>query len=1382
MTKLYIRKGISVLLLLSLTHFIHAQKQSPQQRLRANSKVAEFTLNPSLKTPASITFTSTANVPLQQAKTVIQDLFQLSGKNELQLVGSTELKGSIKVEKYKQYFQGIKVEHSIYNVISSNGVISAITAEAYDLGGAFKTNPGLPAESAKAKALDFVRATKYAWEAIEEDKRLYPGHPYMQMQLEALKQQYTPKGELVIAQDVYGTKEPRLAYKFEVFAVQPLGHYKIYVDAENGKILLRDAVIKHADKIKNTSKPDSLRFIPNYQYYNLAQKGQIRYSPPKATASVLGTGLTRYAGVRNIYTKKITVPLGQTVKDPNNPDAPLSYSGVNLRVPVSGDEVYVLIDDTRGGGIETYDCNAVGGVPLSLPQIQATGLAFVDRDNNWKDEPDVLGLPSREDLIRGNPARDGSNGALEATNDDVAIDAHWGAGIVYDYWKNIHDRLSYDNKNSAIKSYVHYGPAYDNAFWNGSSMTYGDGSGTAVNGGFRPLVSLDVCGHEIGHGVCTFTSDLVYESESGAMNEGFSDIWAAAVERYANIKVDPTLPYQYFQIGEQISADNIGLRRMDNPKSNSNPDTYGGRYWENPDCVPNLANDQCGVHTNSGVLNKWFYLMVQGPGTTTGSFPYTDDGRADAGTAAGQENLGNNYGALPNFNGIGFDKAEQITYLTELALTPNAKFADARAASIAAAKVLYGPCSQEEITVTNAWFGVNVGAAWTGCTAPTLSVNVLDTVVVEGSGACGAFTEVAIGVNLAFSQATPTTVSFTLAGNAEAHDYSLSEASVTFNAGETGNKVLRLRIFHDDMVEGDETIVLNASSTVASLNLSKTIVIQDDDVLPKIGNTFTILSENFESTPDNALPAGWAKVNKTNPSGAEWNVRARPVTALPTIAWLTRRAYVYNPNLPIIPPVLDPRDQAAYDPTVASQVILRTPLIDARGLDSVRLQFVWSAGGEGACEPACDYGEVVYSFDGVNFNRFDVDTSGSEARTASESLYLSPVDSNYNQVLPRVVSNRQFYLGFKWVNDDLATISPNSITIDNVVVTGQGRKIESDSASTVSTPVRVEPGNPVYFYSEDDKGLLSRIVNAGVDLGCVKDTLIQTGNGTVPYAGGRRTRKVHEITPSQNSGGTYTLTLYYTLAELEGFSVPPSQLRILKSNAADIDNSVGANSLVVTPTEVIDSSAQGFYGFIATFNGFSKFAIVEPSLSPLPVNCLDFKASKGADNVSLSWKVSGDAAGVQYELERSEDGSQFTRLSTVAANGAGQYNFTDRGVAGLKGAYYRIKAVERNGAGRFLCTVLFVSFDGRNVFTVSNVYPNPGKNEASVNVMLGSARKLRIEYLNSVGQLVSTQQTQLSAGATRVQLQVQPLAAGTYLLQFKDEEGRIVNTQQFIKH
>lgn len=1336
-----------------------------------------------LQTPSSVFFTEGSGLSSAQAREVIRSRFNLAKENELRSVSTTSLASGVVVEKFKQYFRGIVVEHSAYNVVSKSGVIFSVQAESYPLEASFSITPQLNAETAKGAALNYVRADKYAWDALEEDKRLFLGNAYIQAQLEALKQTYTPKGELVIAKDAFGSKRARLAYKFDVFAVQPMSRRLVYVDALTGKILLSDAVIKHADRVKKDPKPDSLAYMPNYRYYNLATKDQIRHAPRRTTASVTGTVLTRYAGTRQVYTTRITVPAAGA-QDPNSPPLPLTYSGIDPRVPVTGRDVYILKDDTRGGGIETYDLNGVGGAPVSLPGVYSQALAFVDKDNNWKDESDN-GLTTMEDHLRG-LTRDGTIGANEAFNDDIAFDAHWGAGIVYDYWKQIHQRLSYDNKNSAIKSYVHYGPAYDNAFWNGSVMTYGDGSGTSVNGGFRPLTSLDVCGHEIGHGVCSNTADLVYQGESGAMNEALSDIWAAGIERFAKLHVDNTLNYQYFQIGEQIAADNVGLRRMDNPKAYSNPDTYGGRYWSDPNCTPTLANDECGVHNNSGVLNHWFYLLVQGPKTTTGSPVYTDDGRADAGTTTVTENLGNNYGILGpvatggsgQFLGLGFDKAEQITYLMELTLTPNATYAEARVASINAAKVLYGVCSQEVISATDAWYAVNVGPAWAGCTAPTLSVNLLTTTVNEGSGDCGSYTDYTVGISLTVPQLTATTVAFsTGSGTAEVgDDYQLMGTSASFAAGETGNKSVVLRVYNDDMVEGDETIVLNAVSTLGAFNFTQTITIADDDVLPKLGNTFTLLTENFESVADDALPSGWAKVNKTNPAGGEWNVRQSP--AVSTLSWTTKRAYVYNPTLAALTPAV--KGQALYDPTVASNAILRTPQIDGRGLDSINLRFVWSAGGEAQCSPACDYGEVVYSFDGVNFNRFDADP-GSGGGSPSRSLYISLTDSTYNMILGQQVANKRFYLGFRWVNDDLLTMSPNSITIDNVVVTGQGRKIESDFGATVTTPVHVENGKPVYFYSKNDKGLLSSIMNASADLGCVTDTLIESGNGTVAYSGGRRTRKVHEITPSQNSNGTYTLTLYYTRAELSGFVASPSQLKILKSNASNIDLSNASNSLVVTPNNFIDSSAQGFYGYTYTFNGFSKFALTEASSAPLPVTCIGFKANRGTNSVGLDWSVGGDVQGGSYAVERSSDGASYQPIATVKGNGGGRYSFNDADVQGLKAAYYRIKATEPTGASRYLCTVLYVGFGGHNLFTIGNVYPNPGKSSAVVNVTLGVAHNLRIEYMNAVGQVVSAQQAQLSAGASQLTLNVGSLASGTYLIRFRNEDGSVVGTQQFNK-
>lgn len=1359
-------------ILLALFIFIcqSSFSQTIEKRLKEDNSVSDYILSPELKTPSSINFKESANVASANAKSVIQRLFALEGSNELRSISITELKNNVKVEKFKQYFKGIRIEHSAYNVISKNGVILSISSESYPIEQGFSTTPQVQPIIARAKAMAFVNARKYVWDALEEDKRLYPGNVYMQQRLEALKREHTPRPELVIAKDLFGTKAARLAYKYDIYAVEPLSRHYIYVDAINGKILLSDAIIKHADEIKKDPRADSLKHVPNHVYYGLAPLNYFKYAPTRTTASVLASGITRYAGTRQFYTTRIDVLL--SAQDPNNESAPLQYSGIDPRVPVSNQTVYILKDDTRGGGIETYDCNAVGGAPLSLPGIHEQALAFVDKNNIWLDE---ITPGTQEDHRRGTTAN-GSVGADEAANDDIAIDAHWGASMVYDYWKQVHNRLSYDNKNTSIRSYVHYGPAYDNAFWNGSVMTYGDGSGTGANG-FKPLVSLDVCGHEIGHGVCTFTSDLVYQSESGAMNEGLSDIWAACVERFVEKNVDATLNFQEFQIGEQISADNVGLRRMDDPKVKTDPDTYGGRYWQNPNCTPTLANDQCGVHTNSGVLNKWFYLMVQGPQTTTGSPAVTDDGQADKprttpGGTDWVENTGNDYraSALPEFKALGFDTSEAITYLMELSLTPNATFAQARVASINAAKVLYGPCSQAEQSVTDAWFAVNVGAAWAVCTAPALSVNILRDSISEGSGDCGSFSEYTIGVSLIIAQGTATTVNFTTnSGTAEAHDYQLSATSVTFNAGETGNKTVILRIFNDDMVEGTETVDLNSSSAFMGFNTSKTITILDDDVLPKLGNTFTLLTENFDAVPHNTLPTDWARVDKTNPSGARWNV------ALNTGSSTGQRAYIYNPT----PPVLT-MNTATYDINVASQVILRTRLIDGRGLDSIKLRFLWTAGGETACSPACDYGDVVYSFDGVTFNRFDPDTSRT-AGSASEPLFMSAGDSTYTQILPEILNNKQFYLGFQWTNDALATTNPYSISIDSIVVTGQGRKIETDSFSAVTTPVRFEPGNPVYFYSEDDKGLLSSIINASADLGCVKDTLIQTGNGTQPYPGGTRTKKVFEITPELNSTAAYTLTLYFTAAELAGFAPAPSQLKLLKSNAPTIDQANTSNSIIVTPV-FIDSSAQGFYGYQYTFTGFSKFALVDANF-PLPVNCLDFKASKSNNAVMLSWKVNAERNNSHFEIERSDDGITFRKIGQVAASGTanGQYSYNDATVIGLKNAYYRLKQVDITGEYKYLCTVLFVSLDGRNVFVIGNIYPNPGGSNSTVNITTSDKRKLKVEYVNMAGQTMNRHTEDVAAGTTQISLKVNALAAGSYMVRFKDEQDRIISTQQYIK-
>ncbi len=368
----------------------------------------------------------------------------------------------------------------------------------------------------------------------------------------------------------------------------------------------------------------------NYVYVD-AQTGEILHTNAIIKhINATGTAATRYNGSKSITTDQVS-----------------STS-------------YRLRETTRGLGIETYNCKK--GTNYS------TAVDFTDNDNNWT-----------------------SAEFNNTAKDNAALDAHWGAQMVYDYWKNTHNRNSYDNAGAKIKSYVHFDVNYDNAYWNGSVMTYGDGSGTY----FDALTSLDVCAHEIGHAICEKTANLAYQKESGAMNEGFSDIWGACVEYFAA----PTK--QTWLIGEDIErrAGHASLRSMSNPNAEGQPDTYGGTYWKTINCgTPTQANDYCGVHTNSGVLNYWFYLLsVGGSGT-------------------------NDIGSAFSVTGITIDKAAKIAYRTEANyLSANSTFANARTGAIQAATDLYGAGSAEVIATTKAWYAVGVGADYTApCTTPAV--------------------------------------------------------------------------------------------------------------------------------------------------------------------------------------------------------------------------------------------------------------------------------------------------------------------------------------------------------------------------------------------------------------------------------------------------------------------------------------------------------------------------------------------------------------------------------------------------------------------------------------------------------------------------------------
>lgn len=210
------------------------------------------------------------------------------------------------------------------------------------------------------------------------------------------------------------------------------------------------------------------------------------------------------------------------------------------------------------------------------------------------------------DILPGTFLCDETNMACTGGVDTDADAAHIFAKAVYDfYWTN-HNRDSLDAAGMQIISSVNVDTNYCNAFWSGEQMGYGDGCLDHLNN-FTSIVVDDVVGHELTHGVTDFESDLIYYSQSGAINESLSDVWGELFD-LSNGTPEDLDPENRWRIGEEMEFTEglPGIRDMQDPTIFLDPDQINGpEYYHG-------FGDSAGVHYNSGVNNKATYLMVDG--------------------------------------------------------------------------------------------------------------------------------------------------------------------------------------------------------------------------------------------------------------------------------------------------------------------------------------------------------------------------------------------------------------------------------------------------------------------------------------------------------------------------------------------------------------------------------------------------------------------------------------------------------------------------------------------------------------------------------------------------------------------------------------------------
>jgi Zn-dependent metalloprotease len=341
-------------------------------------------------------------------------------------------------------------------------------------------------------------------------------------------------------------------------------------------------------------------------------------------------------------------------------------------------DVYVETSSGKVINTETnirYDGPATGsGIDvqnnLRSLNLYLSGASFQMRDMSKTATGRIDTFDMRNGTSTGYLVNSTSN-HFSSEHDKASVSAHYNAGRVIDFYKNVFNRNSLDNNNMIINSFTHYGTSYNNAFWDGREMVYGDGDGnkfTYLSG------DLDVVGHEMTHGVVSYTANLTYHNQSGALNESFADVFGVLISTYDKYNVAGGGSWRFNEadwvIGDDIYTPNTlgdALRSLSNPNLYGQPDRMSD-YVNYPDTE---AGDWGGVHTNSGIPNKAAFLVAKN---------------------------------------IGLEKTAKIYYRAlSYYMTSNTNFVQAKNALEQSAADLYGFGSNEASAVSSAFAAVGIG-------------------------------------------------------------------------------------------------------------------------------------------------------------------------------------------------------------------------------------------------------------------------------------------------------------------------------------------------------------------------------------------------------------------------------------------------------------------------------------------------------------------------------------------------------------------------------------------------------------------------------------------------------------------------------------------------
>lgn len=563
-------------------------------------------------------------------------------------------------EAYQQYYLNIPVEDNVLLIHSKNG-------KATYLNGKFKKI---------ARINNQIQLSSQ--EALNSVKEAYGVRKLIETE--------SPEKTIIFALE-NGEEVAKITYKIKAISHQPFLFKQVYVDAQTGEIIRAFDLIKtegviegEGNSLYNGTVP--LNIMEQEDSYVLQDEVNNIMTYDAREAYLTGISISGVHDIESPETYFNGIQMGD-----------FNIQQIDLGTLDNDAQIYIQLSNAEDDVLYTSPLLQSTDLPYNLTNVN---IKHYNKDAAYKLE--ILGKDTENDTLLHSVSLgfDEGNQDLNDENDFVigsftnteignpAVDAHWGMEKVHQFYDEVFDRKSYDGNNSIIKQYLN--PPNDflgddigmpnNAFaleepYN--IMVYGMGDGQM----FNPLVALDVAGHEFTHLVVSKNGHggLNYMGEPGALNESFADIFGTAIEHFS--VEDPD-----WLIGADIAVNGGALRSMSNPKAGSQPDTYEGSNWIDPDM---FYYDNGGVHINSGVQNHWFYILSEGK--------------------SGTNDNGDSY----QVEGLGIEKATKIAYQNLMNyLNASATFQDAYIGAMEASKVLYDLPSEEYTQNAKAWYAVGL--------------------------------------------------------------------------------------------------------------------------------------------------------------------------------------------------------------------------------------------------------------------------------------------------------------------------------------------------------------------------------------------------------------------------------------------------------------------------------------------------------------------------------------------------------------------------------------------------------------------------------------------------------------------------------------------------